>query len=179
MQGPAPRKETHPGEFIWPDATIKGSERFNDLLKIEHDRLAAKVKAAEERARANSTSVLAAIGVVTLIRTLQPDIPVVLIVIFAFVALFILALAVAISFNRTVLGISPKWMRQEHERLWHEDRSYLEIMQLYQNGMMDNIDVLDRLQEKKYKQLDWQNGLLAVAVVLLVCMLIVGALGLH
>lgn len=157
-----------PAEFVWPEGTIKGSERFFDLLKNESERLTNKIRVSEDRARGNSTAAVAAVGLVTLLRAAGAELPFWILLLFVLLVLVILGLSLAILFNRSTTGIKPAWMWEERTRLWKEDRSYLAIMQSYQKGWIDNIEELHKLQRGKYLLLDVQNiALLLLLLVLL------------
>lgn len=164
--------EEEPQTYIWKEGAIKGSERFLDLLKAEQDRLTNKVRVAEDRARGNSTVAIAAVGVVTVLRTLDPQLAPGPVVLFVAGVLLVLGLMTAILSNRDSSSITSKWMREETTRLWEDGRPYMEIMQLYQRGWITNIEELHKLQDAKYRLLGWQNialvGVLGTLVFILV-----------
>lgn len=157
--------------YQWQEGTIKGSEKFFDFLKGEQDRLVNKLRVGDERARSNGTTALAAAGIVTLTRSAAPTLPDWTLLVFLALALVVLTLTAAIIFNRTTTAIKPESLWQERTDLWNDERSYMEIMQFYQAGMIENIAQYDKLQRVKYKLLDWQNGVLALLIALLVTLL--------
>lgn len=166
--------DNHPTalEYRGPDDTLKGSERFNDLLKGELERLNTKIKTAEERARGNSTAVIGAAALVNLLRSPAQPLPEWALLLFGAGVIGSLALMVAILFNRNTTAISPEWMWKEHALLWNEDRAYLEIMQIYQRGTIRSIAELEQLERAKYRLLDAQNVVVAGTLLVLVALLL-------
>lgn len=158
-------------DYAFPDSTIKSSERLFELLKGEQDRLTNKVKIAEDRARGNNTLAIGAIGVLTLLRSLETNLPLLLVLLLAAGVIATLLLGLRIQWNRETSGITTDWMQEELQRLKNVDRNYLQIMQYYQRGWISNIADLDRLQRQKYNVLDKQNIALAFTLTILVLLL--------
>lgn len=165
--------------FKFHDDTIKGSERFNDLLKTEYERRAGKVKLAEDRARANGTAALAVVTAMTVLRSLTPDQPAWAALVFLLLVVVSLVLMATIVANRDGTGITTAALIKERNHLWAEGRTYMEIMQFYQLGMIQNIEELERTQHLKYRLLDWQNACLFAQIVLLAVMLVFSGFSLH
>lgn len=168
-----------PPAYTFRDDTIQGSKLFFDLLKSEQDRLSAKLRTADERARGNGTISLAAIAVINLLSTLQATLPTWLVTATILGVMAVLGLTVTIIFNRSTTGILPRALWQERKDLWQDDRSYMEIMQFHQKGWIENIAELHRLQALKYRLLDAQNIALIILLALLVLALAWRPLGLH
>ena len=158
--------------YQWEADTIKGSERFFDLLKGEQDRLSNKLRTGDERARSNGTAALAAVGMVTLLRGVIPTLPGWLLLIFLSLVLTVLGLMAAIIFNRDTTSMKPSGLWKERTDLWEDGRSYMEIMQFYQAGFIENIAEMDRLQRTKYRLLDVQNVVVIALLSTLAVMLL-------
>lgn len=163
--------EPQPPVFQHPEGNVKSSERFNDLLKAELDRLNSKIKTAEDRARGNSAGIIGSAALVGLLRDPAQPLPLWALVLFALGVLVTLAYATAILFNRNTTAISSDWMWKERTKLWEQDRTYMEVMQLYQKGTIRSIESLEQLQDAKYKLLGQQNVAVAATLMLLVILL--------
>ncbi len=162
---------TSPADYPFPESSIKGSERFTELPKTEQDRLTAKIRVAEDRARANGTAALAVIGVATLLRTVAPATPLPLVLLMVFAVLLTLGLSLAVTFNRDTTSLTVRWMHEEQQRLWSDRRAYLDILRYYQRSYMRTIGELNALMDTKYDLLEFQNVALLLTFVTLVAML--------
>ena len=171
-----PEQELPP--YPWKEDTVKGSEKFFDLLKIEQDRLHNKLRTGDERARNNSTAALAAVGVVTILRTLTPTIPLWSLVLFLGLVLAILILTAVVIFNRNTYMMTPSGLEKERGILWDDSRTYMMILHHYLAGLVKNIKELDTLQRIKFLLLDIQNSLLILLLAVLMYMLYCAASGL-